>query len=1210
MSFLVSLALLAQASPAHSQQVEPQLALPPADEHDAIIGVAKFVPIERFDDAIPLPIPPVYEVGDAGDREIAPASGDPYFLGFAAGKHFPPAGERIDPELAQIVANLPRDGRPEARTYAFVMFSKRMTEERVKALEAFGARRIEFHPFYTLKVSFDPARLDDLAALDFVHWVGAVKTWQKMHPDVGPALSSTPSGESVAVHINVFESDLCAASTQVVVAQAIESDPDGNIKRGNAEFDAKVTYANGWQQKALEELGVEVGAWVESIRAFHAKVPLERFEQLLALDFVQFVDLDREPGYDHDEGMPMSNADRTRASYNGGTSGFAQAGVIDSGLYAAHTALDPWAVGWDYTGNGNPFNDTNGHGTHVSGTILGNADVDDSYQGGAPGLGTELWRRFFVVRRGGNAPFSTWLSVMNNGYFDGTYISSAPMVVSNSYSANVSTSAFIGSESSPRTIDANAFSNDQLWVWSASNEGPTAGTMGLESCAKNALTVGNTLDYWVSGVGDPGTIWTGSSRGPCGDNRWKPNLSATGQQLYSCQAGTVSGYAWGGGTSMSTPLVSSIAAQLCDHYSFLRYNPSALSAVLMAGTLARNDQVIDSPSGDAAHLNSYGVGRVDSYKAHWGTSQQALYFWSFDQNSNTGAVELDFTVNSGATRVTAVYHYKEAACSAGASQALVNNVNMILDAAPFTGNPNTGEYVAHQSSVDNSEVRMINSPPVGGWKVKLSPVSILPFQNTRAGVCVIVTYGNTSPTPTLNVTANDIYVGTGDPVTITATYTNPSYFASGVFLDSTSSGNTLAASYNTMLDGSTADLMGNWTSGRDVAIGNLIHNSSRTHRWRTSWSTQGVKSWSVAARSDNAANVSNSVTVYVDDTPPPLPTNLTSSTHTVNQWTNDTTITYTWTQPADNVSGLDGYSLFTSTAAGLPAQIIDMGPGTSFNETLGQGSWYLNIRPVDKSGNWNASFASVGPFRIDTTNPGAATGLSSSTHQVNVQNCSTSVTVNWNAASDSGGSGVGGYLGVWNTSPATVPIGIANIAAGATSFNANIGSSTSARYFHLRTRDNAGNWGATAHFGPIYANASSVAVYCTGKTNSLGCVPAIATNGVQPSKSAGNFTVSCSQVVNQKNGLLFFGFAPLNSPFQGGTLCVSSPTIRTASQNSGGTVGGASCTGTYSYTFSTAQMNTLGLDPGETVYAQYWYRDPQSPSTTGLSNAVQFTVCN
>jgi hypothetical protein len=1212
-ALLFSVALLAQnaVEPAVAQRPVDQAAAPrAADERDATIGVANFVPIARTDDAVPLPNPPLYEIGEGGDREIAPASGDPYYLGFAAGKHFPPADERLDPELAQIVAHLPQDGRPQARTYAFVMFSKRMTEERVRQLEALGAKAIEFHPYYTLKVSFDPARLDQLTNLDFVRWVGAVKTWQKLHPDVTVRLDETEPGELIGVHINVFESDLGPASTRVLVAPAMESDPDGNTKRGNTEADAYDTYSNGWQHQALAELGVEVGVWTESIRAFDARVPRERFEELLALDFVQFVDLANEADYDHDEGMPMSNADRIRATYDGGNSGNCQAGFIDSGYYAAHGALDAWVVGWDYSGAGDPFDDTDGHGSHVAGTILGNDDVDDSYQGGAPGLGLTTARRFFVVRNGGGASFATRLSKMNAAYDDGSAVSPAPMVVSNSYSSNVVSTPFIGSESDPRTIDANAFANNQLWVWSASNEGPTSGTLGEESVAKNALTVGNSLKSRDAAVGDPGTIWTGSSRGPCGDNRWKPNVTAVGQRLLSVQAGTASGYVLKGGTSMSTPLVSSIAAQLCDHYSFLRYNPSALTAVLMAGTLSQANQVIDSPSGDAAHLNSYGVGRVDSYKANWGTSQQALYFWSFDQSWTTGAVELDFTVSSGATRVTAVYHYKETACSAGASQALVNNVNMILDAEPFTGDPTTGEYTAHQSAVDNSEVRMIASPPVGDWKLKLNPVSIVPFQNTRAGVCVIVTYGDTTPTPTLNVSADDIYVATNEDVIVTATYTNPESFASGVYFDSTSAGDTLQASYNTLLDGSTADLTDNTTSGRDVTMGNLIHNSSRTHRWRTRWATQGVKSFSVEGRSDNATDVTDSVTVYVDDTPPPLPTNLDSSTHTVNQWTNDTTITYTWTQPADNVSGVDGYGVFTSTGAGLPSAAKDIEQVTSFNEVLTQGSWYFNLRPVDNGGNWNASFASVGPFLIDTTNPSAATGLSSSTHQVNVQNCSTSVTVSWNAATDSGGSGFAGYRGVWDTSPATNPVGAVNIGAGSTSFGANIGSSTSARYFHLRSIDTAGNYGVTAHFGPIYANANSVVVYCTGKTNSLGCVPAIATNGVQPSKSAGNFTVSCSQVVNQKNGLLFFGFSPSSAPFQGGTLCAAPPTIRTPSQSSGGSGAGSDCSGSYSFTFSTAQMNTLGLDPGETVYAQFWMRDPQSPSTTGLSNAVQFTVCN
>ena len=247
----------------------------------------------------------------------------------------------------------------------------------------------------------------------------------------------------------------------------------------------------------------------------------------------------------------------------------------------------------------------------------------------------------------------------------------------------------------------------------------------------------------------------------------------------------------------------------------------------------------------------------------------------------------------------------------------------------------------------------------------------------------------------------------------------------------------------------------------------------------------------------------------------------------------------------------------------------------------------LVITPVD-----------CGVTTIDTVAPGVASGLSSPTHTINVQSCSTNVTVNWTAATDAL-SGLGGYIGVWNTSAATNPIGAANIAAGATSFAQNIGSSASARYFHLRAVDNAGNLGVTAHFGPIYASSSSVVIYCTGKTNSAGCVPAIGTNGVQPSKSGGTFAVTCTSALNQKNGLLFFGFSPAATPFQGGTKCVASPTYRGPNSNSGGTAGGSDCTGAYTQVFDTAFMNAYSLDPGDTVYAQWWTRDPAVASTTG-----------
>jgi hypothetical protein len=104
--------------------------------------------------------------------------------------------------------------------------------------------------------------------------------------------------------------------------------------------------------------------------------------------------------------------------------------------------------------------------------------------------------------------------------------------------------------------------------------------------------------------------------------------------------------------------------------------------------------------------------------------------------------------------------------------------------------------------------------------------------------------------------------------------------------------------------------------------------------------------------------------------------------------------------------------------------------------------------------------------------------------------------------------------------------------------------------------------------------------------------------------------VLCATTLNQKLGLLFWGSAPLATPFQGGTLCVASPTLRTPSISSGGNASPINdCSGSYAFTFSTAYMNSVGLAPGQTRYAQWWMRDPASPSTTGLSNAVQFTVC-
>jgi hypothetical protein len=483
----------------------------------------------------------------------------------------------------------------------------------------------------------------------------------------------------------------------------------------------------------------------------------------------------------------------------------------------------------------------------------------------------------------------------------------------------------------------------------------------------------------------------------------------------------------------------------------------------------------------------------------------------------------------------------------------------------------------------------------------------------RIGLAALIFYDDTTPDPTLAVSANDTFVQPGDSVQITASYSNPEFIASAVYLDSTSSGDVLTGSTTTLEDGATTDLLDNEQSGRDLLLGDVAPSDSRTARWTTHWNSEGVKSFQVNARSDNAIDKTSTVNVTVDGTEPGLVSNLHSTSHTINVWSNDDTIDFDWNAATDNLSGIDGYGvgMGTSVASAAPSNVKDMEQTvTSYTSgALSDGaSWYLGVRSLDNSGNWDTGYATSGPYKIDTVAPTTPTGLGSTTHTVNVQSCSTNVTVNWTASTDAA-SGLAGYVGLWNTTAISIPAGAPNIAAGATSFASNIGSSASARYFHLRPVDVAGNYGTTVHLGPVYANSASVTIYCTGKTNSAGCVPAIGTNGVQPSKSAGNFAVTCTNALNQKNGLLFFGFSPAAVAFQGGIKCVASPTYRGPNSNSGGTTGGSDCTGAYTQVFSTAFMNAYSLDPGDTVYAQWWTRDPAVASTTGLSNAIQFTVC-
>ena len=138
--------------------------------------------------------------------------------------------------------------------------------------------------------------------------------------------------------------------------------------------------------------------------------------------------------------------------------------------------------------------------------------------------------------------------------------------------------------------------------------------------------------------------------------------------------------------------------------------------------------------------------------------------------------------------------------------------------------------------------------------------------------------------------------------------------------------------------------------------------------------------------------------------------------------------------------------------------------------------------------------------------------------------------------------------------------------------------------------------------------------YCTGKINSLGCLPSITLSG-WPSASAGSgFSINASQFRNQKLGLLLYSTGgPLALPWYGGVMCVGLPRVRTPIQSSGGSANPASdCTGTYQFDFNAwiVAGSDPGLAAGQQVWGQYWARDPgyTPPYNVSLTNGTTFTL--
>lgn len=720
-------------------------------------------------------------------------------------------------------------------TYGFLLMEEALSEKTEQELESLGLTVLGLHDT-ALKVKFPLRRqlLEAVIDLPYVEWIGFSLPEQKLSERLSAAI------EELGDEINAFP----------IVVNLFEGDREGVFAR------------------EIEAVGIELGDYDPELAAYTAAATREEIEALTRLDFVLFIELERPMRTGHDESMATMGADYIRAG--GGGTNFSGAstvlGILDTGFMVGgaapttHFDLNKFGCGRNFTSDSaGVWNDENSHGTHVLGTIVGTGAGDQRFRGAAPGVGGSGSTRIRAAKvwNSANTGTGAWTRDAMDYMDDGSDCDSPrPLIVN--ISGGASGANQTGTDSTSRKLDSKVFGEKQAYIVCSGNSGSGSGTIWSPGVAKNAFTVGNVLDNQFPTVGD---IRTSSSRGPTGDGRMKPNVVGAGTTVTSARAGTTDQYSDKIGCSMATPHVSGIAATLLQHYADFRERPYLLRAHLMATSILHDDGTTPA-NNSAGGRNTYGLGRVATYPAHWARPNANGWttHWAWRTITDDTWGFRDINVPSGTDRLVVVMTWDEPAASAGASAAVTYDLDLWADrGADCTPDDKgqCGEY-ASQSYDDNTEYLIIENPGPGTYRLKIinwhAPGSGLP-----AAIAATVIRGDPTPTMSLTATPSTATPGVGSTFTVTTSVRNTAYVASGVHLSVPAFPleMTLLGVTTTREDGVTMD----FDNRRGLTLGNIVEGDSRSAVWRMRADTPGRKTLRFRAWSENGGTQFRSVTV-------------------------------------------------------------------------------------------------------------------------------------------------------------------------------------------------------------------------------------------------------------------------------------------------------------------------------------------------------------
>lgn len=448
-------------------------------------------------------------------------------------------------------------------------------------------------------------------------------------------------------------------------------------------------------------------------------------------------------------------------------------GVADTGLDDSHPDFQGRIAGVVALGRPNDSTDPHGHGTHVSGSILGDgAASGGKIRGAAPGA--QLFFQSILDARGelGGLPLNL------SDLFDEAYQAGA-RIHNNSWGGAVPGTYTVNSIEVDEYV---ANHRDMLIVISAGNDGQAVNrlhspqgfvdwlSVGTPATAKNALTVGasrsSRTDGAFSGLtygqawpgdypdppiaaenvsGNPECLAAFSSRGPCDDRRIKPDVVAPGTDIASTKSsraplthfwGAYPGnpkYAFMGGTSMSAPLVSGCAALVREYY--VKTRKAAPSAALVKGTLLNGtrwlggaDALADSNKLANFH-QGFGCINMPTTLPNGSKPNLKLEFvdsWQDNQMQfvRTGQrFRFNFSIAAGGElRLCLTW-------TDYPGRSLQNNLNLFLQnlqtREKWTGNPGMALALLAADADNNVEVIRLDDAPAGDYLIQVAAENLL-----------------------------------------------------------------------------------------------------------------------------------------------------------------------------------------------------------------------------------------------------------------------------------------------------------------------------------------------------------------------------------------------------------------------------------------------------------------------------------------------------